>query len=113
MARYEIGSVETFEDGRARRVEIPGHALAVVRVGDDFYAIDDTCSHAEASLSQGRVEGFEIECPHHGARFDLRTGRPLTLPAVHPVRTWRVACESGVLYVETDEASGSQDGGTK
>ena len=59
--------------------------MAVVRDGDDWYAIDDECSHAAIPLSEGDVEGCEIECWLHGSRFDLRTGKPTGLPATEPV----------------------------
>jgi 3-phenylpropionate/trans-cinnamate dioxygenase ferredoxin subunit len=79
--------------GSAIRVEKDGHRLAVVRIGDDWYAIDDRCSHAEASLAEGEVWGeeCEIECPKHGSAFSLKTGDALTLPAtqaqaIYPVR---------------------------
>ena len=62
-------------------------ASCVVRIGDDFYAIGDECSHADYSLSEGDVwdDECEIECPKHGSTFSLRTGEPQTLPATQPV----------------------------
>ena len=68
---------------RARRFDVDGHRVAVVRIGDDFYAIGDTCSHADYSLSEGDVwaDEREIECPKHGSTFSLATGEPQTLPA--------------------------------
>ena len=68
---------------RARRFDVDGHRVALVRIGDDFYAIGDTCSHADYSLSEGDVwdDEREIECPKHGSTFSLLTGEPQTLPA--------------------------------
>ena len=62
----------------ARRFDVDGHRLAVVRIGDDWYAIGDRCSHAEASLAEGEVwpDECEIECPKHGSAFSLKTGEP-------------------------------------
>jgi len=73
--------------GSAARVEIDGRALAIFNLNAEFFAIDDTCTHAEASLSDGDldIERCRIECPLHGSQFDLRTGQPLCLPAVEPV----------------------------
>ena len=73
-------------------VDADGHRVAVVRVGDDWYAIGDRCSHAEASLSEGEVDpgACTIECPKHGATFSLVTGEPTTLPATRPIPVYEV-----------------------
>ncbi|MGX1880555.1 bifunctional 3-phenylpropionate/cinnamic acid dioxygenase ferredoxin subunit [Streptomyces sp. NPDC055287] len=75
--------------------------IAVFRTGGALYAIDDTCSHQDASLSEGWLEGCFVECPLHAAMFDLRTGRPSCLPARRPVRTHRVSVDdSGFVHVQ-------------
>jgi 3-phenylpropionate/trans-cinnamate dioxygenase ferredoxin subunit len=74
----------------ALAVSVDGVDVAVVRADDDFYAIHDECSHASIPLSEGDVEGCEIECWLHGSRFDLRTGKPTGLPATEPVPTYAV-----------------------
>jgi 3-phenylpropionate/trans-cinnamate dioxygenase ferredoxin subunit len=73
--------------GSARCFDVDGHRVAVVRIADDFYAVGDTCSHADFSLSEGDVwpDELEIECPKHGSTFSLRTGEPQSLPATTPV----------------------------
>jgi 3-phenylpropionate/trans-cinnamate dioxygenase ferredoxin subunit len=73
--------------GTARRFDVDGRRIALVRIDDDFYAIADRCSHADYSLSEGDVweEEREIECPKHGSTFSLITGEPQTLPATQPV----------------------------
>ena len=73
--------------GSATRFEVDGIAVAVVRIGDDVYAIGDTCSHGEVSLSEGQVlcDEKELECWKHGSSFSLETGEPQSLPAVRPV----------------------------
>lgn len=93
IAEHLLFGLSELADGSARKVEVAGHAVAVVRIGDDVYAIGDTCSHAEVSLSEGFVEADDcsIECVKHGAQFDLRTGEPLTLPATRPVPVYDVA----------------------
>ncbi|MBZ6230799.1 bifunctional 3-phenylpropionate/cinnamic acid dioxygenase ferredoxin subunit [Streptomyces olivaceus] len=74
--------------------------IAVFHTDDgDLYAIDDTCSHQDASLSEGWLEGCLVECPLHAASFDLRTGRPTCLPARRPVRTHRVTVDDGLVHV--------------
>lgn len=75
------------------KVELNGKDLCVVRQGDEVFAIDDICSHAEASLSEGEVTPGKIECWLHGAEFDLRSGEALTPPAIAPVATYSVTIE--------------------
>lgn len=80
-------------DKTPRRIQIDGLPVAVVRVGDEVFAVDDHCSHAEVSLSEGEVSGCEIECWLHGSRFDLRTGEPSGPPAFAPITTYPVQIE--------------------
>lgn len=87
-------------EGEARRFEVGGVPIAVFHLPSGFYAIGDTCSHEEASLSEGYVEDEIVECPRHGAQFDVTTGVNRTLPATRPVGSWRVVVEGGELYVE-------------
>jgi len=75
------------------KVELNGKDLCVVRQGSEVFAIDDICSHAEASLSEGGVTPGKIECWLHGAEFDLRSGEALTPPAIAPVTTYSVTIE--------------------
>ncbi len=98
MEWVEAGKVDGFPPGGAR-VEAAGHRLAVFRIGGDFYAIGDRCSHAEASLSEGELFGYDVECPRHGSEFDVRTGRPASLPATRPVPVYQVKVEAGRLMV--------------
>ena len=87
--------------GSARCFDVDGHRIAVVRIGDDFYAIGDTCSHADFSLSEGDVwaDELEIECPKHGSTFSLVTGEPQTLPATTPVPVYSVVVEGDDVKV--------------
>ena len=80
--RARVLRVNDLAPGTARRFDVDGHRIALVRIGDDFYAIGDTCSHADYSLSEGDVweDECEIECPKHGSTFSLKTGEPQTLP---------------------------------
>ena len=84
----------------ALAVEVDGTDVAVVRSGDAYYAIADQCSHAAIPLSEGDVEGCEIECWLHGSRFDLRTGKPLGLPATEPVPVYPCHVRNGGVYVD-------------
>ncbi|TME49190.1 MAG: bifunctional 3-phenylpropionate/cinnamic acid dioxygenase ferredoxin subunit [Chloroflexi bacterium] len=98
----DVARASDIPPGHAARVEIDEVPVAIFNVDGAFYALDDTCSHAEASLSEGDldVDRCAIECPLHGSTFDLRTGEPLTLPAVEPVRVHHVDVDqNGVLRV--------------
>jgi 3-phenylpropionate/trans-cinnamate dioxygenase ferredoxin subunit len=89
--------------GSAIAVELDaptGNPVAVVRDGDDWYAVDDECSHAAIPLSEGEVEGCEIECWLHGSRFDLRTGKPTGLPATEPVAIYPVKVDGDDVLVD-------------
>jgi len=78
--------------GTARRFDVAGRRIALVRIGEDFYALGDRCSHEDYSLAEGEVweDEYEIECPRHGSTFDLRTGEPCSLPATKPVPAYEV-----------------------
>lgn len=86
--------------GGVLAVEIDGLEIALVRDGDDVYALRDECSHAAIPLSEGDVEGCEIECWLHGSRFDIRTGEPLNLPATEPVETYPTKHEGDDILVD-------------
>ena len=74
----------------AKRVIVDGTAIALVRTDEGVFAINDRCSHADVSLADGEVDGCAIECWLHGSAFDLRTGVPLSLPAIVPVPVYPV-----------------------
>lgn len=87
-------------DGRGGlRVWVGGRPIALFRWQGKVYAIDDACTHEDASLAEGEVEDGRVVCPRHGARFDLATGRAVTLPAVLPVGTYPVDVEDGDVFV--------------
>ena len=94
------------ESGVARRVMVDGTPVAVVRIDDEVFAIDDTCSHANVSLTEGLVwcETKQIECVRHGSAFSLETGHPDTLPATQPVAVHAVRIENDDVIVELKEA---------
>jgi 3-phenylpropionate/trans-cinnamate dioxygenase ferredoxin subunit len=95
-------AVADLEDGKPLAVTVGETDLAIVRDGDDHYAIYDECSHAAIPLSEGDVEGCFIECWLHGSRFDLRTGEPTTLPAFEPVAVYPVQIEGDDLLVDLE-----------
>jgi 3-phenylpropionate/trans-cinnamate dioxygenase ferredoxin component len=96
------GKASDLGPGRVRLVTGPDdQRLAVCNVDGAYYAIEDVCTHDGGSLDQGELEGDEIECPRHGARFDVRTGRATLMPAVMPVQTFAVRVEGDDLFVSS------------
>jgi 3-phenylpropionate/trans-cinnamate dioxygenase ferredoxin subunit len=89
-------------DGKPLAVTVDDVDVAIVRDGDDFYAIRDECSHAAIPLSEGDLDGCLIECWLHGSTFDLRTGQPTTLPAFEPVPIYPVRVEGEELHVDVE-----------
>jgi 3-phenylpropionate/trans-cinnamate dioxygenase ferredoxin subunit len=96
-----VCSLSDVAPGTARRVDVGAHKIALVRCGDDLYAIGDTCSHAEVSLSEGEVlcDDKEIECWKHGSSFSLVDGEPQSLPATRPVPVYDVRVEGDDVIV--------------
>jgi len=80
-------------------VEVEDRLLVLVRVGDDFFALDDVCTHDDGPLSDGTVDDYAIACPRHGAKFDVRTGAALTMPATRPTQAHDVEVRDGQVYV--------------
>ena len=101
MGDLRVCSVKDVEAGSAKRVDVDGQRLCVVRIDNDFYVIDDTCSHADYSLAEGDVweDEREIECPKHGSTFSLETGEPQTLPATTPVPVYEVVVDGDDVKV--------------
>jgi 3-phenylpropionate/trans-cinnamate dioxygenase ferredoxin subunit len=93
-------NLSTLQAGKPVRIEKNGESICVARVGDKVFAIGDVCSHSDASLSEGDITDFKIECWLHGAEFDLRTGEALTPPAVAPVKTYSVTVDGDSVTVE-------------
>ena len=102
----EVGRTTDVPEGEARRFVADRIEVAVANVGNGvFLAVDDVCSHAEASLSEGEVDLDDetIECPRHGSVFDLRSGKPKALPATLPVLTFPVKVEGDVIMIELED----------
>ena len=96
--------LEDLPPGESMRVEAE-MPIAVFNADGELFAIDDTCTHQDASLADGWLEGCTVECPLHASCFDLRTGRPSGPPAKKPVRTHRVTVTDGVIYLHVAAAA--------
>jgi len=96
-----VARLTDLEAGTARRVQVDGQPVALVRCGDDVYAISDICSHANVSLSEGEIlcADREIECWKHGSTFSLVDGEPQSLPATQPVPVYEVEVRDGDVIV--------------
>ena len=102
----EIARTEEIPEGEARRFVANRIEVAIANLGEgNFLAVDDICSHAEASLSEGEVDVDDetIECPRHGSVFDLRTGDPRSLPATLPVPTFALKVEGDRIMIELED----------
>ncbi|WP_105971090.1 bifunctional 3-phenylpropionate/cinnamic acid dioxygenase ferredoxin subunit [Streptomyces geranii] len=107
----QVARVGDIDDGEALRVppEATGHddAVAVFHDAGAYYALDDTCSHGRASLSEGWIEDGEVECPLHSARFCLESGQPQCMPATTAVRAHRVEVRDGGLWLHLGPGEGA------
>ena len=85
-----VGAVKDFPLGSITQVEVDGIEIALVNSEDGFFAVNDVCTHAEVSLSDGQLNGCLLECPMHGAEFDIKTGEAKSLPATKPLEVYQV-----------------------
>jgi 3-phenylpropionate/trans-cinnamate dioxygenase ferredoxin subunit len=108
----DVAPAAEIAPGASRAAELAGFALLICRVGDEYFAIENECSHTGAELTRGRIRGDCIVCPVHGARFQLRDGKHLTPPAARGLRTFAARVEGGrvqVLPVPVDPPGGGPD----
>ena len=91
------------EPGQVKNVQVGERRLAICNVEGQYYCIDDLCTHDGGPLGQGELLGDQIECPRHGALFDVKTGKALTLPAVLAVETHEVRVADGKVQVKVNE----------
>ena len=100
--KFDVCSADELAPGQMRLVEIDGEEIGIFNCDGKLYAIEDRCSHDNGPLAEGNFdpEKCTVECPRHGALFDLRDGKPQTLPAYTPVETFPVTIEDGIVKVE-------------
>ena len=100
-----LANAADIKTGNGFKVDILGHLpIGVFRLGDDFFAIDDTCTHANYSLSEGMVFDGQVECPLHAGTFDIRTGAATGFPCIIPVKTYPITVENGRIYADLGTA---------
>ena len=100
MLEERLCSINDIKPGESRRFDFGKTPICLVRIDDDYYAIGDTCTHGDISLSEGFVEDDGIECWAHGSKFEYATGKPLNLPAYEPVPVFAVEIIDGDVYVD-------------
>jgi len=107
MSRFErVCSIDELPgEGGVRRVDVDGNPVALIKTEGSLFAIDDTCSHDEVSLSDGDVDGHTLECWLHGSRFDVRTGEALCKPATKSVPVFDIKIEADGVYVSTSPST--------
>jgi len=101
--KVEVTPLNALPQGKGVRVTVGDRTIAMFRIGDQVYAIDDRCSHAEASLAEGEIFDCAVECPRHGSEFDLKTGEAQSLPATRPVPVYQVSVEDGIVYLDLED----------
>jgi 3-phenylpropionate/trans-cinnamate dioxygenase ferredoxin subunit len=84
------------------KVEVDGEEILLLKIKDEVFAINNLCSHQEKELYGGEVDGYTITCPHHGAKFDLKTGKVLSMPAVEDIKIYKVILKDGEVFVESE-----------
>jgi len=99
----DIGSAAAVSGSASLLAEVDGFPVVVVRCGDEYYAVEDRCTHDGEPLGEAEIEDCKIVCPRHGAQFCLRTGDALTPPAYEPLRTFKVKVSDGRLLIELPE----------
>ena len=101
MAKFvQVAKSAEIADGSAKCVEVEGRRIAIFNLGGEFFAIDDTCTHRGGSLSEGTIEGEEVECPWHGARFKIRSGEVTCEPAPQDVSKYNLRVTGDAIEVE-------------
>lgn len=100
---FDVARADEIPSGTARAAEVEGTPIAVVNVDGEFFAVEDLCTHDGGDLATGDVEGDEIVCPRHGARFCVRTGAVKAPPAYEDILTFPVRVEGGVVQVQLPE----------
>ena len=102
MVRTLVGKTTEITAGQMKKVSVDGNEIIVINFNGNYFAVDDTCTHAGGSLSEGKLEVSAITCDWHGAQFQCENGKLLKFPAkINDLRSYKVLTESGNIFVET------------
>ena len=103
MAEWvDVAAVSELSPGSSKVVDVDGAQIAVFNIGGEYYAIEDVCTHDGGELASGVLEGDQVICPRHGARFCVRTGEALSAPAYEPTAKFPLRVENGIIQVQDD-----------
>jgi 3-phenylpropionate/trans-cinnamate dioxygenase ferredoxin subunit len=100
---YPVMNTDLFPSGERVFIEVGGRQIVLVNLGGEYYAFGDVCTHDDSPLGDGDIEGYEIICPRHGARFDVRNGKALCLPAIRDIPSYPVRVVEGTIQVGIKE----------
>lgn len=103
MTWYPALKLDDLPDGKVHLAELGGKKLAVCNTGKGIYTVDNKCTHDGGPLGEGTLDGDQIECPRHGARFDVKTGKVLRLPAVRAIHSYKTRVTDGQIEVEIED----------
>ena len=95
----KIANLTDVKQGKMFRSKINDHAILLANINNEIFAIDDVCTHEDASLYQGALKGFCVECPLHGSHFDFRTGKPDGNPATEAVKTYKTEIKNNEIFI--------------
>jgi 3-phenylpropionate/trans-cinnamate dioxygenase ferredoxin subunit len=97
-----MAGLQELPDGGRKSVIVDDTPSLLLRIGDQYFCVEDVCTHDGQPLTEGPVSGGQISCPRHGARFDLKTGAPTCMPATEPIRTFAVELRADGVYASPD-----------
>jgi len=99
----KVATIGEIPPGQRKLIELDEVTVALFNIDGQFYCMEDVCTHDSGPVAEGDLDGFEIECPRHGALFDVRNGRVLSMPAVVPIPTYEVQIEGEDIYIESPD----------
>ena len=100
---HRVANLSDIPAGQVKVLEAGGRRLAVCNVDGEYFAVDDLCTHDGGPLGNGELVDHQIECPRHGARFDIKTGKALCLPAILPIGTYKVELRGPEIWIAVPE----------
>jgi nitrite reductase/ring-hydroxylating ferredoxin subunit len=104
MPRVQVCTVAELQDHTMRRFILNGHEVLLAKIGGQYYAVNERCTHRGGPLSEGKLEGFNITCPLHFGEFNLQTGEATSPPASDPLRIYQVSVDAGQVYVDLPDS---------
>lgn len=100
MTATRVCAIDEIPENRTRVITIGEEEIQLTRMNGEVYAFDNVCTHDDAPIGEGDIVGGEIQCPRHGAKFDVKSGRATGLPAIMPIKTYQVTIEDGDVFID-------------